>query len=96
MIDLKRERSPRLHGALLDGADMRIDVAGIFLRVGHSEANAVRDHDTGIADLPAGFAVERRLIEDDDADLALFQRADFLAIAQNGSDHAFGTFGFVA
>src|SRR5262249_25025937 len=96
MVDLKRQRRAWLDRALFDGTDMGVEVVGIFLRVGDLEANAIGAHHSGVADLAAGFAIERGLIENDDAALALFQRIDFLAVAQDGGNHALGALGLVA
>src|SRR5260370_39810533 len=63
MIDLKRQLGTRLHRSLFDRSDMSENVAGIFFGVGDLKANAIRTHDAGVADLPARFAVQRRLLE---------------------------------
>ena len=55
-----------------------------------------RGHRAGVADLTAGFGVERRLVEDDRAALALLERGHLLAVAHKRRDHAFGAFGLVA
>ena len=60
------------------------------------EANAVGAHAAGIADLAAGFSVERRLVQHDRAGLALLQLGDLLAVAHQGGNDAFGLLGFVA
>src|SRR5579871_1552301 len=65
---------------------MHEHVAVLLLRIGDLEAHAVATHDAGVADLAAGLTVERRLVEDDSADLAL---------AESGDD-AFGALGLVA
>src|SRR5689334_18718308 len=95
-VDVERQRRARLDRALFDGADMGVEVAGIFLRVGDFETNTIGAHDPRIADLTAGFAIEGRLIENSRAALALFQRADFLAVAQHGGNDALGAFRLVA
>ena len=71
VIDFERERSAGGQRAFLDGAGMHEDVAGMLLRVGDAKAHAVAAHEAGIADLAAGFAVERRLVEHDRAAFAL-------------------------
>src|SRR6266568_2824489 len=95
IIDLKRHLGTRLHRSLFDRSDMSENVAGIFFCVGDLKANAIRTHDAGVADLPARFAVERRLIEEDHTTFAFFKGADLLAIAQHRGDDAFGALGFV-
>ena len=96
MIDLKRECGTLFQRAFFDRADMGEHVAGIFLRIGDLKAHAVRLQDSGIADLAAGFAIERCLIEHDGATLALFQRGNFLTVAHQRGHHASGLLGVVA
>src|SRR5262249_29056646 len=96
VIDLKRQRGAGFHRAFFDGADMRVEVAGIFLRVGDLETNTVGRHDAGVADLAAGFTIEPRLIEDHAAAFAFFHRTDSLAVAQDGGNPALGALGLVA
>ena len=95
-IDVERERKPGLERAFLDHAGMDEQVAGLLLGVGDAEAHAVGRHDAGIADLAAGFAVERRLVEHDGAGLALGQSGDLLAVAHQRGDDAFRGLGLVA
>ena len=95
-VDVERQRRARLDRALFDGAEMGVEVAGIFLRVGDFETNTIGAHDPRIADLTAGFAVEGRLIENNRTALALFQRADFFAVAQHGGNDPLGAFRLVA
>ena len=45
-------------------------VAELFLRVVDAEADALARMSAGVADLAAGFAIKRRLIEDDEAGFA--------------------------
>src|SRR5581483_10042747 len=75
---------------------MHEQVAGSLLRIGDLEAHAVATHDAGVADLAAGLTVERRLVEDDSADLALAERSDLLALLDQSGDDAFGALGLVA
>src|SRR5262245_9578635 len=95
MIDLERERSVGLERALLDCAGMDEYVAGVLLGVGDAEAHAVAGHHPGVADLSAGFAVERGLIEHYGTALAGFERGDLLAVLDQRSDHAFGPLGLI-
>ena len=71
VVDLELERRAELDRALLDPAEMHEQIPGALLRIGDGEAHAVAAHHALIADLAAGFGVERRLIEDDGAGLAL-------------------------
>src|SRR5580700_7154279 len=96
MIDVECQRSRRLEHAFLDDAGMHKHIAEMFLRVSDLEAHALAYEHAGVADLAAGFAIERRLVEHHGAALAFFQRFDFLAVAYERGDHAFGAFGLVA
>src|ERR1700682_2331965 len=96
MIDVKCQRSPRLERAFLDDAGMHEHIAEMFLSVGDLEAHPLAYEHAGVADLAAGFAVERRLVEHHGAVLAFFQRFDFLAVAHERGDDAFCAFGLVA
>ena len=53
-------------------------------------------HHAGIADLTAGFAVERRLVEDHEAVLAGLELRDLLAVLQQRQHDALGGLGVVA
>ena len=81
VIDLERKRGAGLQRALLHRADVHEQVAGLLLRVGDAEAHAVGGHHAGVADLAAGLAIERRLVDDHRAALAAFERGDLLAVA---------------
>ena len=60
----------------LDNADMGKHLAELFQRVGDVEVNAFWRHDhAAVASLSAKFAIEGRLIDDDDAVLRLFSVA---------------------
>src|SRR5688572_32059779 len=96
MIDLERKRGAGLQRALLDRADVHEQVAPLLLSVGDTEAHAVASHHAGVADLAAGFAVERRLVDDDSAALAPAERGCLLAILDQRRHHAFGGLGLVA
>ena len=96
MIDIQVERSPDFEAALLDRAEMHEEVAGALLRVGDRKAHAVARHHAGIADLPAGFGVEWRLVENDGTAFAFLQGGHFLAVAQKRDHHAGGGFRLVA
>ena len=70
VVDGKLERMADLEGALLDDDVVHEEVAELLLGVGDAHAHVDRRHGAGVADLAAGFAVERRLVEDDEAALA--------------------------
>ena len=76
MIDLERDLVAQLQRARLDHAVMQEQAVQLLLRVLDGEARALgADHEpTAVADLAAGFGIERRLVDDDDAALALLQR----------------------
>src|ERR1700679_2084654 len=95
MIDLERQRGAWLQRALFHRAGMRQQVAGMFLRSGDAEAHTVAGHHTSTADLPAGFAVKRRLVENERARLAFSERRDLLAVAHQRCDNAFCGFSLV-
>src|SRR6516165_5287474 len=96
VVDFERKRHVRLERARLDRAGMHEHVAGILLRVGDAETHALAGHDPDVADLPAGLAVERRLVEHDGAALAFIQLGDFRAVLDQRLDHAFRALGLVA
>src|ERR1700684_1868944 len=96
VIGLWRERRSLLQRALFDYAAMGEQVTGVFLCIGDAETHAFAGQHTGIADLTARLAIEWRLIENDGAAFAFFERGDFLAVMHQRGDDAFGTLGFVA
>ena len=51
---------------------MHEKIARLLLRIGHAEPHAVAADQPGVADLPAGLAVERRLVHHQRAGLAGF------------------------
>ena len=67
VVDLERQGGTGLEDALLDSPDVGEHVAGLLQGVGNAKPDAVRAQHPGIADLAAGFAVERRLVEHDRA-----------------------------
>ena len=69
VIDLEFERLVERDLAFFDGSGMNENLAELFLCVGHAEAYAWSRKYPGVAYLTAGFAVKRRLIEDDAARL---------------------------
>ena len=84
-------------GARLDPADVHEHVAQLLLRVGDAEQRALGAlDDARVADLAAGLAVERRLVEHERGLLAGPQAADLLAVHEDGLDLAFRGLGVVA
>src|SRR6516165_6411994 len=81
MIDLELQRRAELERALLHRALVHEEIAGLLLRVGDAEFHAAlaREH-ACVADLAAGFRIERRLVEDDGTALACLQPLDLLAV----------------
>src|SRR5262249_60647926 len=94
MIHFERKRGADRERALLDRAGMRKQIA-LLGRIGDAEAHAVRGHHAGVANLAAGFAIERALVEDNDATLALAERLDLLAVLHQRRHDTFGRFGLV-
>src|SRR5271165_5045639 len=73
-IHVQLDRIADFQRALLDGTDMREDFSKLLPRFRDLEMHALRSHDHAvIADLSAGFAIKGRLIDDDDAFVALFE-----------------------
>src|SRR6202012_4939358 len=86
MIDIELQRHAELERALLHGAEMHEEIAGLLLRLGDAEADALAGQDSDVADLTAGLAVERRLVQDDSAGLTGLQRVGLLAILDQSGD----------
>ncbi len=56
MIHFQRQRGARLQRAQFDGAEMHEQIAGLLLRIGDPELDALADHHAGVADLAADSA----------------------------------------
>ena len=82
--------------ALLDFAHMNDEIAELLLRVGDAEAHALGRKRAGVADLAAGFAIERRLVDQHRTFLAGFQFFCLGAVLDQRRDDALGFLGFVA
>ncbi len=95
-VDFERKREPGFERAFLDHAGVDEQVARLLLGVGDAEAHPVGRHEAGVADLTAGFSVERRLVEHDGAGLALGQSGDLLAVTHQRGDDALRALGLVA
>src|SRR5271168_924747 len=96
MVDLKLQRRARLERALLDGAEMHKEIAGHLLGIGDAEPHTLAGHDAGVADLAAGFRVERRLVQNDRTALACLELVDLATIFHQGAHDAPGGFGLIA
>ncbi len=86
VIDLERQRHARLQRALLDRAEMHEEIAGLLLRIGDAERDALAGHHAGVADLAAGLRIKRRLVQHDRAALAGLEAVDFLAVLAPARD----------
>ena len=71
-------------------------VAQLLARIGDFGAKAGSCDLADVADLAAGLAVERRLIEDQRSAFAGIQLPDLNAILDDRANDAFGGLGFVA
>ena len=96
MIDGELDREARTRGASDDGHVVNDEVAELLARVGDFGAKARRGDFADVADLPAGLAVERRLVEDERAALASLQRLDLDPVLEDRADDALGGLGLVA
>src|SRR5690606_33135504 len=73
------------------------EVTELLLRIGDPEQRAVRTADDArIADLAAGFAIERRLIENQSRLLPLLQMLDGPRILDDAADDPLRRLGLVA
>src|ERR1700722_17910532 len=95
MVDLELQRRTRFQRALLDGADMDEEIAGLLLGVGDAETHALTGHDAGIPDLTTGFAVKRRLVQNQRAALTELERIDFRAVLDQRAHNTLGGFGLI-
>src|SRR5262245_32009457 len=96
VVDLERERGAALERAFLHRAGVHEEIAGLLLGVGDAEAHAVAGYHAGVADLAAGLAIERGLVDDHRAGFALAERSDFPAVLDQRRDHTLGDLGLVA
>ena len=97
MIDFEFDGVTGLEASGFDLADMDEQIAEFLLRIGDAKERAFRPlDDAGVADLPAAFAIERRLVEDKRAVLAGLQLRHLLAARYERRDDAFRGFGIVA
>src|SRR5215218_3531147 len=74
---------------------MHEEITGLLLRIGHAHLDARADQQTDIADLAAGLAVERRLVQYDRTTLAGLEAIDLDTVLDQRRDHAFRALGLV-
>ena len=96
VIHFELQRGADFQRPLLHRAEMHEEIAGLLLRIGDAEFDAVADHHAGVADLPAGLRIKRRLVQNDRAALAGLEAVGFLAVLHQRRDHAFSGLGLVA
>src|ERR1700688_1997084 len=96
MIDFERQRGARLQGALLDGAEMRKELAGLLLGVSDTEPDSLAGHHSGVADLASRFRIKPGLVKYDGAGLPRLQPFALLSVLPQRRHHASGGFGPVA
>src|SRR3990167_2958506 len=86
-VDLGLDRSPNAQAALGHNPMMQEGTASLG-GVAHIETHACPFKETAVADLAAGFGVERRLVENHNALLAFFQAVHGLASGEQRDDLA--------
>ncbi len=87
VVDLKLDGVADIERSLLDHALMEEETVQLLLRVLDLEDGILALHEPAtVADLTAGLSVERGLVDDDDAALALFQRLDARAVLDESDD----------
>ena len=68
MIDFElQRRCPSFSVPCSTVAEMHEEIAGLLLRIGDAELDALADQHAGVADLAAGLRIERRLVQNDRA-----------------------------
>ena len=89
VLDLEIDLVARFERTLLDLSLMHEQAAGLLLRIGDAEQRlALAADDALIADLAAGFAVERRLVDDDRRLVAGLEAFHLLAVLDESDDLA--------
>src|ERR1700736_463496 len=86
VIDNQLKGKPEADLAFFDQSFVNKQIAEFLLGIVDTEANAACTHDTGVADLAAGFAIERCLIEDDGSGLARAENRDLLTVLEDRGD----------
>ena len=95
-VDREFERLPGPRGAVLNRDAMDEEIAELLLGAGDPQPRPLALHRARIADLTTGLAVERRLVEDEKADLAGLQLLHLGAVLQERQHDALGGLGLVA
>src|SRR5215471_359355 len=97
MIDVECDLFSDLESALLQHARVQKEAVQLLLRVLHTEQRVLAERKPApVADLSAGFRVEWRLVDNDDAALARLQLLNALAVHDQSHDLARGRLGLVA
>ncbi|OPZ10826.1 MAG: hypothetical protein BWZ10_02294 [candidate division BRC1 bacterium ADurb.BinA364] len=96
LVHLGRKRVANLDLAALDLASMQDDGVGRLFRIGHDEGGGFVFQPPPVADLAAGFGVERRKVEHDCRFVAGADFFRLLAIAEQSQHAPFGGHGFIA
>ena len=96
VIDCKLDRHAGARRPLDDRDLVDEEVAELLARVDDGGAEAGRGDFADVADLAAGLAVERRLVEDQRALLARLEPLDLDAVLDDRAIDALGGLGFVA
>src|SRR6202047_2558215 len=86
VIDNQLKGKPEAHFAFFDQSFVNKQIAEFLLGIVDTEANAACTHDAGVADLAAGFAIERRLIEDDGPGFARAENRALLTVLEDRGD----------
>src|ERR1700724_1920115 len=96
VIDNKLKGKPEAHFAFFDQSFVNKQIAEFLLGIVDTEANTACTHDASVANLAAGFAIERRLIEDDGPGFAGAKNCDFLTVLADRGDEPLLVFRVVA
>src|SRR6476646_5638492 len=82
-VDLRLERRADRDRTTGPASDVSVENAAKLDRVADSETAVLADDDAGVADLSAGFGIERRAIEDQDRFVAVAQRIQRTPVAHD-------------
>ena len=96
-VDAQLHRLAKLEFAARHLHDVDMQSAQLLLGVDDlAFAAMAREDRAPVADLPAGFAIERRLVGEDAHRLARLCAVHTRTVLDDGDDRAFGLFGVVA
>src|SRR5262249_53359607 len=97
LVDTELDEVAQLERAMRHLAEMHMKLACFLLRVGDGELAPLRgEGDAGVAHLPTGFGVERRLVDEDRRLLSGARFGNAFAVNDDGGDLAFGDVRLVA